>query len=1074
MTIKVFNNITNKFNSLATAKRNGLYETPTNFRIPSDSGLNLQSKRLVLLKTLTSKINKGLLQLNEVYIPNKLYNPTTKRFIMDTPKNKLKIEMVKKVKNGLINTFILKPNNIDNDVNGISSVTYFNKVLPKQIVKKHPNSVYVITATFYDKNNKEYNKLEIVFDKWDKETKKAIDLKFMMGGGSEAGWIIGLALTKKLIGVDINFEPIFQDGKASKVVLTYETFLNVPNSSINQQSALMQTYELNEEDINPHKCVYSTFIKFFECKLIKNENDVRAKQMLNRLIKKEYKLNKPYTDKNIDTIAKICNSSVEIFDPVHNNNRKFNENSMNYYNIRIINTKFNHVDLYLGDFYEPIELSQVEYDRIKETSVYYAEHGSKLYTTNCIYCKETNEYKELVKELNDEYNMNNKFMPINDINYTHIMTYDYSTHVFFKEPEQDDKLYKELDVKKAYYNFNKFEEYVGMPSGSFITMSNNDGKFCNDLFIKQYDNKLVGFYTIKITTTNNHFMFLGFNIDSIHTLYTPSIKFLIDNKIEFDYITMSVSPSFHFEFNEKWTNKMDDVAHYCRYFGNLMQKDENTTITIKSKDDDKRYYSIICNKEYSMYVCDNIIKLIKQHVRPKTNIHIAYAIHSMTKLQIMKQLLKSNIDDVVGVKIDSIVYKENTKFHQDFYDETIFNIKESNLEKMINNIKRVKEGLDFSAFDEGITLTGKFEEPTKMMDVYKCYLFSEIDEEQLIKLYKVKSLTSSFLQTNEYITNRIIFCGGKGGSGKTHNLLYNKSIDYDYLCYSSFTNNLITQKYLECVDKKMDIIPATIYKLLGDYNNKKIDKITRKIKYILIDEATLISNILIEKVIEEYTYCYIFVLGDIKNDGTFYQCTTLQPKNIFNPSKYNLQYVEYNKTYRFDAELDTKLNKLRVKMDEYRKYGGNAMKVLEYWFIKEWKDRIFDIKDINMKNNDIGISCTNDLSKKSSGLNEYFAKKGVKMHYFIKSTNLKKNEMAWQQLDYKPNHKNFIETRFRTIHSFQGLELDYKQNIIICLDNLFDYNLIYTALSRSRSTAQIYIFMVAPKPIVIQRISLNL
>jgi hypothetical protein len=180
---------------------------------------------------------------------------------------------------------------------------------------------------------------------------------------------------------------------------------------------------------------------------------------------------------------------------------------------------------------------------------------------------------------------------------------------------------------------------------------------------------------------------------------------------------------------------------------------------------------------------------------------------------------------------------------------------------------------------------------------------------------------------------------------------------------------------------------------------------------------------------------------------------------MFIPSKHNLQYVEYTKTYRFDAILDEKLNKLRSKMDEFRKYGGNAMKVLNYWFIKEWKDRIFDINDIKMKQHDVGISCTNDLGEKSSGLNEYFAKKGVNMHYFIKSTNLKKNEMAWQQLKDKPKHKNFIETRFRTIHSFQGLQLDNKQNIIICLDNLFDYNLIYTALSRARTTDQIYIFL---------------
>jgi len=1043
MTIKVFNKLTNRFNTVAVAKRNGLYETPTNFKLPSDSGLNLQTKRLVLIKTLRSKINKGLLQISDVYIPNKLYNTVTKRFIMDTLKNKLKLEEINK--NIISKRVTFTVSNVDNIVNGVSPYVYYNIIIPKKMVKANPNSINTITADFYNNNNVKFQTLDATFTKWDKETQRRIAFTFTVSSPEE--WKIKMALEPQLISINEDGVPIFGNAVASKVIMTYKTFLNVPNNSINTNSVLTQTYELNDEEINPHKCVFSAVLKYFEVKKIQNEKDKYAKSIYNKLIKQECTLNKPYTDDNIKEIAEICNSCIEMFDPVHNNNRKFNENSMNRYTIRIINTKYNHVDLYLGDFYQPKEVSQLEYDRIKENSKYYVEHSAKLYTENCIYVRETNEYKELVKQLNEDYNMNNKFMPIDDVTYNHIMTYNYSTHVFFKEPEQDDTLYKELDLKKAYYNFNKFEEYVGMPAGSFITMSNNDGKFNNELFMKQYTNKLVGFYTIKITTTTTIFMHLGFNIGSIHNLYTPTIKLLIDNKIEFDYIIMSVTPSFHFEFHEEWLNKDDnEVSHYCRYFGNLMQKDENTTINIKSQDDDKRYYSIVCNKDYKMYVCDNIIKLVKAHVRPKTNIHIAYAIHSMTKLQIMKQILKSNIDDIIGVKIDSIVYKANAVYE---YDEDIFKVKETKLENMIKNIKRVKEELDFSGLDDGLT----------MMDVYKCYLFSEIDEEQLVKLNKIKSITSSFLQTNEYITNRVIFSGGRGGSGKTRDLLNNKSIDYDYVCYSSFTNNLITQKYLECVEDGKDIIPATVYKLLGECNGKHLDKITRKVKIIILDEATLLCTKLIEKVIEEYNYCYIFILGDIKLDGIFYQCTTLKADNMFIPSKHNLQYIEYTKSYRFDAILDEKLNKLRSKMDEFRKYGGNAMKVLYYWFVKEWKDRIFDINDIKMKKNDVGISCTNDLGEKSSGLNQYFANKGVDMHYFIKSTNLKKNEMAWQQLPEKPNHKNYIETRFRTIHSFQGLQLDHKQNIIICLDNLFDYNLIYTALSRARTTEQIYIFL---------------
>jgi hypothetical protein len=390
---------------------------------------------------------------------------------------------------------------------------------------------------------------------------------------------------------------------------------------------------------------------------------------------------------------------------------------------------------------------------------------------------------------------------------------------------------------------------------------------------------------------------------------------------------------------------------------------------------------------------------------------------------------------------------------------------------MIENIKRVKEELEFNPLDIGIVFSSRREispsgtsnkcevEPTKMMDVYKCYLFSEIDEEELVKLQKIKSKTSSFLQTKDYITNRVIFCGGKGGSGKTYDTLNNKSIDYNYFSYSSFTNNLITQKYMECIDDKKDIVPATIYKLLGEYNKQKIDKITRKVKFIELDEATLLCTTLIEKVIKEYPDCYIFILGDITPDGTFYQCTTLQSKNMFVPSTHNLQYVKYTKTHRFGENFNDDLNEIRSKMDEYRKYGSNAIKVLYSWFVKKWSDRIFDVKDIKIKQNDVCISCKNDLGEHSSKLLEYFTKKGVKSKFYTKNTDLKMNRMAWQELDGKPEHKNYVETIFRTIHSYQGLQLDHKQNLIICLDSLFDYNLIYTALSRARRRDQIYIFL---------------
>ncbi len=44
---------------------------------------------------------------------------------------------------------------------------------------------------------------------------------------------------------------------------------------------------------------------------------------------------------------------------------------------------------------------------------------------------------------------------------------------------------------------------------------------------------------------------------------------------------------------------------------------------------------------------------------------------------------------------------------------------------------------------------------------------------------------------------------------------------------------------------------------------------------------------------------------------------------------------------------------------------------------------------------------------------------------------------------------------FKTIHSFQGLDLTENNKIVISINFNFDYNLYYTALSRARRSEQI-------------------
>jgi hypothetical protein len=81
---------------------------------------------------------------------------------------------------------------------------------------------------------------------------------------------------------------------------------------------------------------------------------------------------------------------------------------------------------------------------------------------------------------------------------------------------------------------------------------------------------------------------------------------------------------------------------------------------------------------------------------------------------------------------------------------------------------------------------------------------------------------------------------------------------------------------------------------------------------------TLIDKGCIENIIKNYKHCFIFLLGDVEESGFFYQCS-LPSIKLYLPNK-NTHNIKYTKSYRFNNELNEKLNLLRNHMkDNYKK-----------------------------------------------------------------------------------------------------------------------------------------------------------
>jgi hypothetical protein len=199
-------------------------------------------------------------------------------------------------------------------------------------------------------------------------------------------------------------------------------------------------------------------------------------------------------------------------------------------------------------------------------------------------------------------------------------------------------------------------------------------------------------------------------------------------------------------------------------------------------------------------------------------------------------------------------------------------------------------------------------------------------------------------------------------------------------------------------------------------------------------------------------------MGDVEKDGFFYQCSI--GGNVFNPSKIQCQYIKYTKNYRFDESFNNKINDLRTFMNKNR----GKTELLYNYVKKEFNGCFKKFKQIEFNENDVGISALKPIGKDGKCLYSHdFYKRGVKEQFYITNTIYKKGLYRGAKLDEEPTNKNYTNSLFRTIHAYQGRQLTQDNKIIILLNSLFDFNLLYTAISRARRLDQVIILDMIKK-----------
>jgi hypothetical protein len=603
---------------------------------------------------------------------------------------------------------------------------------------------------------------------------------------------------------------------------------------------------------------------------------------------------------------------------------------------------------------------------------------------------------------------------------------DYKDNI---EGKEFDNL-KQIDMIKAYTQFkNAGKYYVGFPSTLFaIANIPEDLKFDGyKLFLEKHIGIFkitdITFDNIKNENIKNHLMKLNiycnktiikrvdspddldFGIDNLqshneiientNTIILPSceISYLIDLGVEFKLIGGAyASVTKHFEFPNEFLNKKDNgVPYYAKFCGKYMTSKE--TITLQARVDKslantiystyKKEKDIECDIEY--YEFKNLLSISFQKNNAYSLTHITAFIMSYMRINLYNQLFKMDYEKVLRVNMDGIYYQDH-----DFEINDLFRYKDA------NSIPKNSASMSFISN-------------------------SDCD-----------------IEMNEYVNvNQYQYHLGPGGSGKTHNVLINKS--YQNLYFTAPSKKLVCNKR---IDYKVNGI---VFARLLERQCKH--KLVIDPSVIICDEATMYNNQDKIDIMEKYPYSMIIFCGDINKNGISYQ---LPPIHGDVMSLENISYIKENTIIKRtnDKRLIDILTNLRTMIDNEMNVKDAIDSLTENidlrCITKKYVKTLYNIDDYII------------TSKKKyvESWTKQFKGKFKKEKYFVTKNTFGANngEIIISDIPIK----NAEVRHAFTIHSIQGETCNTK--LFIDLRNIFGgIQMLYTAISRATTCDNIYL-----------------
>jgi len=1039
----IINKTTGKQNTLKNAIKNGLLTTPENFSF--DVIINTKTKRIISNSTANKGLENGTLNINQLLIP-KNFITYNNRIFLNTKANQTKINKLKQ--NSKVFIYPITPFDVSN---GNGTITLKHAAQESgfegkvKITFEHilPSGEKEIKTEFYDIDDRPISQ---VF-KYDENNITTFS-------DVEEGSFVKI---EKLSNSDI------------QVKYANQSFKDSPNPNYHCVLSPIKTHFLNHK-----KSKSKDYVSIIDNFISKYSNGIPESDL-----------------KNICDILKI---SIDIYDLFNRKSLKFTTNNSRHI-FKYINQKLNHLELITNYSLDTKNSTILSESELKLKYKELLENGENpLFTTDynqnitCIYSANGtfelfDEYKIIREKFNNIIDLKKFKFSTTDKNLWQFLKSSVrtTTHKLFhnifnyNEPKNgeiignynciyDTKDLKEYDLKKAYCQFPSNQYYIGFPS----KMTNY--QMINQPATKEFLNSHIGYFHIidldySDVSPNTTLFFKSLGIEN--GIYSsPELLLFLDQNLKFtiEYGLWSIIP-FYFDFFDY--DKMISTGYYRKWTGQLNMFNDKITYKQKRLPYQNDFIGHLINQypeEISVY--NSEILFTKQKKTLSTYGHIGGFITAYTRIMMISELIKHNFDDILALKLDSFICKNHIKPHNELFIEKPVKVLNSNGYPFMNNspiyiheyFHQKPESIFDSQFDSNIILlngqggTGKTHSiltNTGFIDpIYSAIPWRLCIEKN--KEYNVKSLSFASLVGKQFnIDEKII----KANKSKVDS--YNSQIEIKN--QERIAKGLLPLKKKKYMKTKTENLPY--------YLDFQINPSGHYPSNIIVDELTMLNNDDIDLIIKTYRYSRIFFIGDVSNDGRPYQTT-------FQTQKFNLSKIKSIITYTDDRR--SKCEKLKSLKLELRKIRDRNISEADQKFsiFKLIKSlfpimKLSEIKDIYNVNDWVLCSTKEGDNSRAKKINSVIEgeKYRVISHSKKDVFNRLNNNESYLNGDWiigdKPNipSSRYEKTNASTIHSIQGLTVEENKKIFIDLNNSFDVNLTYTAISRARNVNQLYFFL---------------